>query len=501
MKNPKWRQLTIVHLTDLHFGNRHAFGPPIGPDGAPAAQRGRPTLAEALLRDIASTNPAPNSSTATTAESAARVVLAVTGDLTECADTSQFEDAANCIQELTQKLALSPRDVFIVPGNHDVVYDEKYAPDRWARYCRFYEKHVRACHSIDSIRFDPECPSDLTRIIDQTDAGLVVAEINSCAYVQKGTAGERRGEVDEEAIDTLDRQIKALNPDALRRSIRIALIHHHPVVLPGLAEPGEGYDAVMNSDLLLGLLKRHAFHVVLHGHKHTPHTFTYDAVCAWTRDHVRPLMVVAGGSAGSTQLRREPGSANTYNIVSLKWQPGAAQVRIRVETRGLVVHDDQGIPLPGPQWQWQPLRTDDRLLASNRSTDIERGDIRPRDASDLPYEKLRMTSIIATRRNYPVIEVMPSLNAKQGYEARVWIEAQIEKEEYEAPDQVVWSAGPWFPDVHVVERAQCPQFGARFSYHGPMLIQARLVWRDAENAVRHEALAYVFAHFPGQNGD
>jgi hypothetical protein len=50
------------------------------------------------------------------------------------------------------------------------------------------------------------------------------------------------------------------------------------VVLPSLAEPDRGYDAILGSQLLLDLLKRYDFHVLLHGHKHYPHTFSYDAV-------------------------------------------------------------------------------------------------------------------------------------------------------------------------------------------------------------------------------
>ena len=46
-----WRQLSIVHLTDLHFGERHAFQPPLPPDGHPAVARGWPTLLQSLSKD------------------------------------------------------------------------------------------------------------------------------------------------------------------------------------------------------------------------------------------------------------------------------------------------------------------------------------------------------------------------------------------------------------------------------------------------------------------
>ena len=74
---------------------------------------------------------------------------------------------------------------------------------------------------------------------------------------------------------------------------------------------------------------------------------------------------------------------------------------------------------------------------------------------------------------------MPALDPRQGYEARVWIDAQYEKQGNIAPDRAEWFAGPYFNEVAVVARQESPQFDARFSSYGPMLIQARLFW-DSE---------------------
>ncbi|MDR6859832.1 metallophosphoesterase [Variovorax guangxiensis] len=507
MNEDRWRHLNVLHLSDLHFGDKHAFNPVVAPDGAPGAVRGRPTLFESVLSDVGRLLPGirGHGLDAVPEDGGVpeeRTIVTLTGDLTERAQTPQFDLAQTFMQSFAAGLGLGLRDIFVVPGNHDLSYDEAATADRWARYCRFYERHAEAVSRLNGSaapRFQPETPQALTRIIDQSDVGLIVAEINSSAYVQRGTADERRGQVDEEAIDALDEQLKAIDEGKRRRSIRLALIHHHPAVLPGLADPGEGYDAVVNADQLLGMLKRHAFHAVLHGHKHTPHAFTYDPVCAWTRDPVRPLMVIAGGSAGSTELRREPGATNTYNIVRIKWHPDAPQARIHVETRGHVIHDEDGRLMPGPRWHWQMLRLDDRLLSATRSPAPRAGTTRKRDPQhDEAYERERANAIASTRRNFPVIEVMPSLDPQQGYEARVRIEAQTDKLDYVAPDRVEWSAGPLFPEIHVVRRDQSPQFNARFSYHGPMLIQARLYWDGELEADRYECQAYVFAHFPGR---
>jgi len=345
-----------------------------------------------------------------------------------------------------------------------------------------------ASHRCPSI---PRSPLALTRIIDQSDKGLVVAEINSCVYVEKDTVDERRGQLEDIAIDELGKQLEAIAPDKLQKSIRLALIHHHPVVLPVLYEEDKEYDAILNSELLFRLLKKYGFHLLLHGHKHTPFTYSYDAVSAWKTDQVQPILVIAGGSAGSREIPKEEGSRNTYNVINVKWHPAASQARILIETRGLVSEDGAG-RMPYPQWYWKTLRTDDRLLTSSKwETDGKNVRNWRNGGDDDRFEDARVRETKRLRRNFPAIEVVPSLDNEQAYEARVWIEGQITHPDYKPPERVEWAASrDYFPKIHVCERDVDPQFKARFSYYGQTLIQARLFWSDGE------ALSYIYARFP-----
>src|SRR5262249_18564463 len=151
---------------------------------------------------------------------------------------------------------IRPQDIFIVPGNHDLVYSEQDSVGRWARYCSFYGEHARrVADDTGSEPFRPSFhePQSLTRVIDQSREGLVLLEINSAADVQKGTPEEHRGMVDQKAMHDIDMALSRIEAKSLDDAIRIALIHHHPIVLPGLADSGEGYDAVVYSDFLLDL--------------------------------------------------------------------------------------------------------------------------------------------------------------------------------------------------------------------------------------------------------
>jgi 3',5'-cyclic AMP phosphodiesterase CpdA len=504
-----WRQLTIIHMTDLHFGANHSFNPP---DGGAAANR--PKLADSILNDLQRGKFAVSSEFRYLFDSGPsdgkapplpRVIVAVTGDFNEKCLEPEFVQARAFLSSFENASVFNSKitsdDIFMVPGNHDLKYADDAIEDRWAKYSLFYQDHDRRrthfTRPVSKAFFDPREPDKLSRVIDQSSRGLIVIEINSSAYVQKGTQDERRGQIDDVAIDRIEAELKKIPRVRRQSAIKIALVHHHPVVLPALAEAERGYDGILGSQLLLDLLKRYGFHVLLHGHKHNPHTFSYDAVCAWTKDEVQPLLIVAGGSAGSAGLPDAKSATNTYNLISIKWHPGISQARIHVETRGLVRENAKGQGLPGPQWHWATLRLDDRVLSASRKAPRRKSTDRSWDATDQKYADLRSEVLRDTRRNFPAIEIFPSLNPTQGYEARVWIEGQFDNEgqphnEYQRPVKVEWSAAPrYFKKIYVCRGDSDPDFSARFSYYGPTLLQARMFWDDG-----HEAQAYIYARYP-----
>jgi len=124
-------------------------------------------------------------------------------------------------------------------------------------------------------------PWSLVRLHDRIDdLGAVILSLNSAIYVEKGKLDQDRGNLDVKQLQIAENALSNLEPQGLKSAIRIALIHHHPVLIPPLAEPGRGYDAVHNSGKLLTILRKYGFHLILHGHKHNPFTFTDDTQSA-----------------------------------------------------------------------------------------------------------------------------------------------------------------------------------------------------------------------------
>ncbi len=124
--------------------------------------------------------------------------------------------------------------------------------------------------------------------------------LNSEIFVRKDEDNRYRGEVDPQQITKVDTLLSQVPPDF----VKVALIHHHPILIPDLAEPGRNYDAVLNAGQLLRFLRDNGFHAILHGHKHNPFVFTEDSQSAWTGTTRQPIVVVAG------RFRRQHGDTS-----------------------------------------------------------------------------------------------------------------------------------------------------------------------------------------------
>ncbi len=335
-------------------------------------------------------------------------------------------------------------------------------------------------------------PSKWTVVHSEIEGGdAVILNLNSSMYVEKGKPDQDRGHLDVQQLSRVQEELEKLDGRRLKQAIKIAMIHHHPVLIPPLAEPGRGYDAVHNSGTLLTILRRFGFHMILHGHKHDPYVFTEDSRSAVRQTFQNPILIAAGGSVGSTAL--PVGRSNCYNRISLKWHPAAGQARILIETVGLSVLDaDCNEALPA-KWKWSVLRREDTHFLKGEcipsraegavavpQTVEERKSIDKRPAE---YERLR--------GNMLCVEVRPSLRPKQGYEAVVWLTPHGRQDDANVPAAVEWSAGQKFEFKTAVKRGVDPAFCATFDYWGPMLLQADMTFSDGQ-----KVLGFIYARIP-----
>jgi 3',5'-cyclic AMP phosphodiesterase CpdA len=470
------KQLVIIHLSDLHFGRTHRFNPPKAPSGDIPARKGSPTLLEKLSEDL--NLPSPN----------CPLIICATGDFAETGALNEFQHALEFLKGLgTTAIYGQPRglsSIFAVAGNHDVSYESSTPDLRLANFGWF----MNALYGAGTADSDP---SKWKIVRDAYDSfGVIVASLNSSAYVEKGKPDQDRGNLDPDQLTQLERSLKMIDAAKMQRAIKVALIHHHPVLIPALAEPGRGYDAVLNSGRLLTILRKHGFHMILHGHKHDPYVFTEDSRSAFRTSSQNPILIAAGGSVGSTELPMN--RWNCYNRITIKWHPAAAQARILIETRGLSVFDeDENEALPA-DWHWKTLRSDDLHFLKGQCVPSPRSvtpSIATAEADKRSAEYSRL------RGNMLAVEVRPSLTPGQGYQAIVWIVSHNRKANDE-PREVEWSAGPKFKAACVVRQEHDGRFCGSFDYWGPMLIQARITFGDGT-----DVYGFIYARLPEDCSD
>jgi 3',5'-cyclic AMP phosphodiesterase CpdA len=489
-------QLRILHLSDLHFHTPISNGRSnhiCSPDDATASRAGFPTLLKLIQADLSSDYWKKITWATQSGElEHTRFIIAATGDFVHTAKPTEYDQAFNFLGGLIQEPILGTKmkieDVFVVPGNHDVVFDQHEPAHRFAPYCNFYNKLFKSIQPDVRDFARPEDSSALSQIHMFRDDRFLIAEINSSYYVEQETVDESRGQVDMAVIGSLRRELEDAAAET-KDWIKIALVHHHPILLPSFVEAGRGVDAIMNARSLVGLLRQHGFQLILHGHKHFPQVFSYDPDPAWTSAETSASqLIVAGGSAGSISLPAGKRRANTYNLMTIKWIPQALQARVQIVTRGLIRSDDAS-DLDPDQWKWETLRIYDKVLSPYANFPLPKNFNRVRfpqggdkleESRDSEYKNLRF--------NMPVIEVFPSLLPGQGYEARVWLERH--RHHKESPTKVVWSAGPMF-DRKIIDAGAAPDFCVSFHYWGPMLIQAELTFADDAKSIAH-----IYARLP-----
>lgn len=474
------KSLNLIHISDIHYGSGHVFTSHPGPDGRLLPTNGLPTFADLVCRQI---NQLKNDKD---------VLICITGDITSRADAEGFEDGYKLIEALQKQTSVSLSQIFIVCGNHDIDRTHAQPERRMEMFVNFmnrvYGQALRREDYLQLVNLH-NVPADNTRIQAQ------VLTLNSSDFIDENHT--ERGMIDFKQLQRVEELFKAqLDEEA----VKIALIHHHPILIPQLVEPGRGYDAALNSERLLRLLRKAGFHIILHGHKHTPFQFSTDIIETFAPTEVNTMIVIAGGSAGSSELNRElyPAATNTINQINIKFQKESEQLRVRVETLGLNTHID-GVQTNPYSWSFDNIiYRDDRIVRLDnirrfkapKAGSIISRDAKPGSVSEFDFKELlseedssRTSKYLETRGWFPTVEVVPSFMDGQHYEARFWLVQHVAQMpggtqmSDASPTRVIWSAGPNFPILNI-NRFEDPTYCGMYHFYGGFLLQGRVEFSD-----------------------
>ena len=232
-RNTPLTTLTLVHISDFHLCQPSGISP-----GRFLNKRlfsylswrirrqreHRPQVLEALTRAVQ-------------AMEADHVV--VTGDLTQLALPSEFDQARSILQALGP-----PQKVFVVPGNHDALVAVSW-PESWARWADYM--------ASDSANPQPQVEFPTLRIRGPVALiGLCTARPTPLLSAA-GSIGTRQ----------LQRLADILQETARQSLFRVLLIHHPPI--PGMVS---FHKRLMDAEAFAVIAKQHGAELILHGHSH-----------------------------------------------------------------------------------------------------------------------------------------------------------------------------------------------------------------------------------------
>lgn len=280
-------RITVLHLSDLQCGNRHAWWAPRHGESSPPIYDGR--FHDQIVGELLKLRRTPHG------EPTPVDLIAVTGDIAERGDIDEYGAALQFLLLLQKSLKdafdLRP-EICVIPGNHDInrrLCERARAKGATATVefeAKFsaYNEFARQIDESLQVSFDQ--PFVFMKSVHQHDKKKIQFEfvgLNSCIR-ESDLEHDHYGYVGE-------RQLMLLH-DYLRKqpsspyALRVAAFHHNALLQGAVSaelieelykkSQGEGARPVAmdlrnylhDSRPVLAALAADGFHVALHGHQH-----------------------------------------------------------------------------------------------------------------------------------------------------------------------------------------------------------------------------------------
>lgn len=324
----KLQDITILHLSDLHFGRRNRFN---GENPRNLAKRHAAALKDGFIG--ASLPPTIN-------------LVIITGDVGEGGRKEDYDSALLFFKTLQKELGLPPSHFVFCPGNHDVSWSECNAVagqwqfdegNDWSTAdgqskedLRQRMHEVKFHHFYQFLRdFYGRGPDDVApprgggaRIHDFPLLGVSVAALDTCRRESHLEHGGHLGYEQADAVLEHWQQGEAV------QWIKVVVLHHNPTKIPdfevwkerasraGLSgarfkhaiSDAAGFDA----SNLEHIVKHANVQLVLHGHHHS----RTSSLMTWAGGG--HASVLAAGSWGAPDDQRPDGEPNRFQVVRLE---------------------------------------------------------------------------------------------------------------------------------------------------------------------------------------
>lgn len=304
---------TIVHLSDVHLGNDFFWR---------STYRRRwyrntedPQLLKGLENALRKIKP---------------VYVVLSGDVVNKCRKANFRHAAERLRKLFTDAGINVKEqVMVIPGNHDV----RLFPKSDEVFQRLKEFHyfLQDFFSEDSVR----ARKSHFRIVDP-DRKLVFYCLDSTLKRRKGLAEGEVGIAQRDWLTEEHEELKKLRPD-FDTFVKIGVVHHHPHAIEAGGQ--EQFMQLLDARRLISVFEKLEVNVVLHGHKHFPHSLKH------YYDQGRHYTVIGAGTATCPFVEEQSGEGNSFNVLTIS--PAANLLEVQ---RWKANNDKEYVPhFPEPQ--------------------------------------------------------------------------------------------------------------------------------------------------------
>jgi hypothetical protein len=292
-------------------------------------------------------------------------IAIISGDLTYRTRPSGFKAFKKLLKQRADILPADPSKIVVVPGNHDVDWDQK--PATRARYAGFLAvTRELGCTTplLDGIDFDP----DTAELDEEAEhhphlacsENVVAIPLNSsnfCGITVTPRGGwseeEWKNELKSRGIDTksdkglADELKKLLQQDVARVSkpqiqalakyftevgldlkgdgderLRVAVLHHQLLPL-SLREERKAFESLVSLQMVREFLREYGIRIVLHGHKHENGLYWHSVGSEDGDLSAPPHRMLVVSSPG-----RFENNAPTMRAIAIERSPRARNARI-----------------------------------------------------------------------------------------------------------------------------------------------------------------------------
>jgi len=203
--------------------------------------------------------------------------IAVTGDLVNLSLPTEFLQARAFLERLGP-----PRDVTVVPGNHDTyVWSKRHHPERhWADYMRGDAMPADAVPRFPFVRRRGPV------VLIGVSTAVPTLAFRATGRLGAGQLGRLAALLDEHA-----------------GTFRIVLIHHPPQTRPEWRDR-----RLIDGDAFIALLKKHGAELVLHGHEHL------DLLRWFDTPQCKVAAIGVPSASGAVGWKYDPAAYNLYVV-------------------------------------------------------------------------------------------------------------------------------------------------------------------------------------------